>query len=81
MLALLRHPADPVPLICSGSWEGRIASSAAGQGGFGYDPLFIPLGETRTAAELPRETKNRRSHRAQALTRLLDALGLPGGGC
>lgn len=81
VLALLRHPADPVPLICSGSWEGRIASSAAGQGGFGYDPLFIPLGETRTAAELPRETKNRRSHRAQALTRLLDALGLPGGGC
>ncbi len=78
VLALLRHPADPVPLICCGSWEGRIAPATAGQGGFGYDPLFIPLGETRTAAELPRETKNRRSHRAQALTRLLDALG---GGC
>lgn len=81
VLALLRYPADPVPLICSGSWEGRIAPSATGQGGFGYDPLFIPLGETRTAAELPREAKNRLSHRAQALAALLEALGAPGGEC
>jgi len=74
VLALLRHPADPVPLICGGAWEGRIAAAGAGAGGFGYDPLFVPVGESVTAAELPRETKNRLSHRAQALAALLLAL-------
>ena len=74
VLVLLRHPLDPMPLICSGSWEGRIARAATGEGGFGYDPLFIPCGETRSAAELSRETKNRLSHRARALAALLHAL-------
>ena len=74
VLALLRHPADPVPLTCSGAWEGRIAAASAGAGGFGYDPLFVPVGESVTVAELPRETKNRLSHRARALAALLQAL-------
>jgi XTP/dITP diphosphohydrolase len=50
-----------------GTWEGRIATSPRGEGGFGYDPLFVPQGETRTAAELLPEEKNAASHRGQAL--------------
>ncbi len=74
VLVLLRHPADPVPLICSGTWEGRIATAGAGESGFGYDPLFVPAGEAVTVAELAHGTKNRLSHRAQALAALLQAL-------
>jgi XTP/dITP diphosphohydrolase len=77
VLALLRHPADPVPLICAGRWEGRILQAPAGQNGFGYDPLFLVEAEGCSAAELPRELKNRLSHRAQALRQLLLALGKP----
>jgi XTP/dITP diphosphohydrolase len=53
--------------IFEGTCEGRIATSARGRGGFGYDPIFIPDGETRTMAEVPAEIKNRISHRARAL--------------
>jgi XTP/dITP diphosphohydrolase len=74
VLALLRHAGDPVPLICSGTWEGRILRAPAGGGGFGYDPLFLVEAEGCSAAELPRELKNRLSHRGQALARLLHAL-------
>ncbi|MBP6381534.1 MAG: RdgB/HAM1 family non-canonical purine NTP pyrophosphatase [Pseudomonadales bacterium] len=77
VLALLRHPADPVPLICAGRWGGRILQAPAGQNGFGYDPLFLVEAEGCSAAELPRELKNRLSHRAQALRQLLLALGKP----
>jgi XTP/dITP diphosphohydrolase len=37
-----------------------------GSGGFGYDPIFIPFGDSRTAAEMPTEERNERSHRGQA---------------
>ena len=77
VLALLRHPADPVPLICAGRWEGRILPAPTGENGFGYDPLFLVEDEGCSAAELPRELKNRLSHRAQALRQLLVALGKP----
>ena len=77
VLALLRHPADPVPLICTGRWEGRILRAPAGENGFGYDPLFLVEGEHCSAAALPRELKNLLSHRAQALRQLLLALGKP----
>ena len=50
-----------------GTCEGRIDYEERGAGGFGYDPLFIPEGYTRTFAELSREEKNRISHRGQAL--------------
>ncbi len=53
--------------IFQGTCEGRIATSARGRGGFGYDPIFVPDGETRTMAEVPAEIKNRISHRARAL--------------
>ncbi|MFZ1642172.1 MAG: RdgB/HAM1 family non-canonical purine NTP pyrophosphatase [Candidatus Contendobacter sp.] len=71
VLALLRHPTDPTPLICQGSWEGAIACEPRGAGGFGYDPVFLPPGEEgRTAAELDLAVKNRLSHRGQALALL-----------
>ena len=53
--------------IFEGTCEGRIAAEPRGGGGFGYDPIFIPAGETRTMAELPAEVKNQISHRARAL--------------
>ena len=70
VLALLHHPADPTPLICQGSWEGVILTEPRGVNGFGYDPVFFAPGEQRAAAELDLATKNRLSHRGQALARL-----------
>jgi XTP/dITP diphosphohydrolase len=59
---------DGTPLHTStGICEGHIANSARGQGGFGYDPIFIPDGHDRTFAEIPSQFKNRISHRARAL--------------
>jgi len=70
VLALLRHPADPTPLICQASWEGVIVTEPRGANGFGYDPVFFVPGEQQTAAELDLATKNRLSHRGQALAHL-----------
>jgi XTP/dITP diphosphohydrolase len=53
-----------------GACEGRIQFSASGQGGFGYDPLFVPDGFTQSFAELGEDVKNRLSHRAKALAKL-----------
>jgi XTP/dITP diphosphohydrolase len=53
-----------------GVCEGQIGWSARGNNGFGYDPLFIPRGQTKTMAELSPEEKNRISHRAQALRQM-----------
>lgn len=71
ILALVRGADDARPLIASGSWEGSIATRPAGDGGFGYDPLFIPEGHQVTAAELPAAHKNALSHRARALAALV----------
>ena len=69
VLVYLRTPDDPAPIVAEGSWEGRIAATPRGAGGFGYDPLFeVPDG--RTAAELPAEEKNLLSHRGKALAEL-----------
>jgi XTP/dITP diphosphohydrolase len=59
----------------TGTLEGRIAESPRGSGGFGYDPVFVPVGEQRTVAELGDEWKRRHSHRARAAAALLAALG------
>ena len=72
-MALLRFPSDPVPLICEGSWQGRIAMSPRGSGGFGYDPVFITA-DGRTSAELGAAEKNRLSHRGQAVRELVRRL-------
>ncbi len=56
--------------VFEGRVDGRVARAPRGDGGFGYDPLFIPVGEERTYAELPLEVKTRTSHRANALRNL-----------
>ncbi|MAL94819.1 MAG: non-canonical purine NTP pyrophosphatase, RdgB/HAM1 family [Haliea sp.] len=75
VLVYLRHPADPTPLICNGSWEGRILAAPRGDGGFGYDPLFWVPECGCSAAELDAAEKNRISHRARASAAMLEALG------
>lgn len=74
VLVYLRHPEDPTPIVCHGSWEGLILGEARGDSGFGYDPLFFVPSEHCTAAELPPNLKNKLSHRAQALQLLLSKL-------
>lgn len=66
-IVFVRHAADPLPVIAEASWEGRIGREPRGAGGFGFDPLFIVDGDSRTAAELSAGEKNRVSHRGQAL--------------
>ncbi|HLO96855.1 MAG TPA: non-canonical purine NTP pyrophosphatase [Burkholderiaceae bacterium] len=70
-LVAVRSADDPEPLVAMGRWNGEIRREAAGEGGFGYDPLmFIPaLGGS--VAQLDAETKNRLSHRALASASLL----------
>jgi len=60
--------------VVRGTWLGRITREPLGDGGFGYDPVFIPEGSTRTAAELTPEEKDAASHRGRALAALLPAL-------
>jgi XTP/dITP diphosphohydrolase len=59
----------------TGTLEGRIGHEPRGTGGFGYDPVFIPAGESRTVAELGDEWKRAHSHRAAAARALLAAVG------
>src|SRR5471030_477251 len=73
-MVLVRHAADPQPLIGEGCWWGEIRGEARGHNGFGYDPHFFLPELGRTAAELDPEHKNRLSHRGQALRQLVDKL-------
>ncbi|MDE1190348.1 MAG: XTP/dITP diphosphatase [Pantoea sp.] len=74
VLVYVRHAADPTPLVFHGSWAGEITRAAAGQGGFGYDPIFYVPELGKTAAELSKDEKRAVSHRGKALTLLLDAM-------
>ncbi len=74
---VLARPDDPEPLACEASWEGSIALAPRGTGGFGYDPLFLVAGDTRTAAEMPTAEKNRVSHRAKAFEALAARMPFP----
>jgi len=74
LMVFMRHAEDPTPLICQGSWEGRILREPRGDNGFGYDPLFWVASENASAAELPAEVKNAQSHRGKALRCLLQQL-------
>lgn len=78
VLVLVRHPDDPQPLIAEGEWHGRILDAPRGEGGFGYDPLFLDERTGLTAAQLPAEDKNRISHRGQAMAQCLERLQLRG---
>ncbi|WP_197517973.1 RdgB/HAM1 family non-canonical purine NTP pyrophosphatase [Mycobacterium sp. E796] len=62
-------------VVVRGEWPGSIAREARGDGGFGYDPVFLPDGSDRTAAELSPAEKDAVSHRGRALALLLPALG------
>jgi XTP/dITP diphosphohydrolase len=73
MVLVLRHD-DPQPLIAEGVWHGEVLREPRGNGGFGYDPLFLIPALGLTGAELPPEQKNRISHRALALHALVEKL-------
>lgn len=75
LMVYMRYPTDPTPIICQGTWEGGILTEPRGDNGFGYDPIFLVPELNQSAAELDAQTKNRLSHRGQALKLLLDALG------
>ncbi|HEX5538741.1 MAG TPA: RdgB/HAM1 family non-canonical purine NTP pyrophosphatase [Methylophilaceae bacterium] len=74
VMVLVRHANDPQPLIAEGIWSGEILQAPRGDGGFGYDPVFLDSKTEKTGAELPLEIKNRISHRGQAMARLLHQL-------
>jgi XTP/dITP diphosphohydrolase len=74
VIVYMQHANDPMPLICQGTWEGRILHEPRGQNGFGYDPFFYVPTHHCAAAQLPSEVKNQLSHRGQALRALQTAL-------
>ena len=74
LLVFMRHHADPTPLICQGTWEGRILFQAAGENGFGYDPLFFVPEQNCSSAQLTPAIKNSISHRGRAMQLLLNNL-------
>jgi non-canonical purine NTP pyrophosphatase (RdgB/HAM1 family) len=69
----MRHAKDAMPLVCTGTWEGRILLDPRGKHGFGYDPLFYVSTHQCSSAELPPDVKNKISHRARALQALREA--------
>ncbi|MGH2795682.1 MAG: RdgB/HAM1 family non-canonical purine NTP pyrophosphatase [Actinomycetota bacterium] len=77
-VAVLVTP-DGVESIAIGHVEGDLITEPRGSGGFGYDPIFVPDGETRTMAELAPDEKDKISHRGKAFRGLVEALrSLPG---
>ena len=70
VLVLLRHAADPLPLVAQGVWEGRVLEAPRGTQGHGYDPVFLDPTLGLAAAEMAPELKNRVSHRGKALAEL-----------
>jgi XTP/dITP diphosphohydrolase len=65
-------------VTAEGTLEGTITKSPRGEMGFGYDPVFIPRGESRTLAEMTETEKNRLSHRATALAELMETVRATG---
>ena len=71
--AALVVPGGPETVV-HGAWTGRLTRAPRGTNGFGYDPIFVPDGETRTSAELSADEKDAASHRTRALQALLPHL-------
>lgn len=71
VIVMVKSAEDPQPLIAQGAWEGTITRTPRGEGGFGYDPIFLPNGSAITVAEIDDQAKNTMSHRAQALRALV----------
>jgi XTP/dITP diphosphohydrolase len=76
VIVLLRKPGS-IPEIFQGTCEGSILESPRGSNGFGYDPLFLSDDLQKTFGEATPEEKDRVSHRGRALSKLLEAIGLP----
>ncbi|MDH5191515.1 MAG: XTP/dITP diphosphatase [Gammaproteobacteria bacterium] len=74
LMVYMRHENDPVPVICQGTWEGRILFEPKGVNGFGYDPVFYVPTHDCSSAELEPDLKNELSHRGQALKKLVSIL-------
>lgn len=74
VMVYLSHPADPAPCLAEGVWEGEVIDAPRGEGGFGYDPLFLDPELGLTAGELSPSRKNAISHRARAVTALIELL-------
>ncbi|MGB1262366.1 MAG: XTP/dITP diphosphatase [Cognaticolwellia sp.] len=74
VLVYMRHENDPTPLVCHGVWQGSISREKRGEQGFGYDPVFWQQDLQMSSAQLPRELKNKLSHRGQALQKLVPQL-------
>src|SRR3970282_1341532 len=62
LMVYLRHESDPDPIICQGTWQGKILHEPRGANGFGYDPVFFVPTHNCSAAELPPDVKNKLSH-------------------
>ncbi|MFZ9735071.1 MAG: RdgB/HAM1 family non-canonical purine NTP pyrophosphatase [Burkholderiaceae bacterium] len=75
VIAYVRHADDPMPIVGCGLWPGRVAKTAAGSHGFGYDCVFYDPLMGRTAAELSPSEKNAVSHRADAIRQFLALYG------
>lgn len=80
VLVYMEGPEDPCPLVAEGRWQGEIVMTPRGENGFGYDPHFWLPEHNCTVAELDPAEKNRSSHRARALARLLEQLRDVGAG-
>jgi XTP/dITP diphosphohydrolase len=76
LCVLVALAADDTMTVACGTCSGTIAHERYGDGGFGYDPVFVPDGRTESMAELTAAEKNAISHRGRAAARLADALGV-----
>lgn len=74
VLVYMKHENDPTPIICHGVWQGMISQEKQGEQGFGYDPVFWQKDLQLSSAQLPRDIKNKLSHRGQALAQLVKKL-------
>ncbi len=74
VMALCLSDTHPLPIIAEGIWQGEIAETPYGEGGFGYDPVFYVPSHKMTSAQLDKAEKNRISHRGLALQSLVAEL-------
>ena len=74
VLVYMRHELDPTPIICQGTWEGKITEQQDGANGFGYDPVFWVDSENCSSAQLTKQRKGELSHRGKALALLVNQL-------
>ena len=74
-IVLVNAADDPAPVFAEGLWHGQITAPPRGQGGFGYDPVFLDPVLNKTGAEMTLSEKQERSHRGKSLRAILRQLG------